>query len=119
MLREPESRALAKHVGEAPQLATSRLAVVEVTRAAKIATTDPEAHEEASRLLELCDLVEVSTGILREAARLSSEWLRTLDAIHLATIARVQPDEVVAYDRRLVRAARELGFTVAHPGADL
>jgi uncharacterized protein len=116
---EPESGALAAHVGDAPGLSTSRLAIVEVTRATKVATTDPDAHEEAARLLASCHLVDVSGDILRQAARLASAALRTLDLIHLATIVHLEPDEVLAYDRRLVRAARELGYAVAHPGAEL
>jgi predicted nucleic acid-binding protein len=119
VLDEPESEDLAVHVGESPRLSTSRLAIVEVTRAAQIATTDRAAHEEASLLLGSCDFIEVSAAIVREAARLASGALRALDAIHLASIIRAEPDEVLAYDRRLVRAARELGFTVAHPGAEL
>ena len=116
---EPESEALAVYVGEAPRLSSSRLAIVEVLRAVKVATADRGAHQEAARLLEACDLVDVSAGLLRDAARLASTALRTLDAIHLATIVRAEPDEVVAYDRRLVAAARELGYAVAHPGAEL
>lgn len=119
MLDEPESEALAAHVGASPRLSTSRLAIVEVTRAAKIATTDREAHEEMSRLLGSCDFIEVTAAIAREAARLASGALRAVDAIHLASIVRAEPEEVLAYDRRLVRAARDLGFAVAHPGADL
>jgi predicted nucleic acid-binding protein len=118
VLDEPESAVLRAHVGTTPSLLSSRLAVVEVTRAAKIATSDPEAHKEMSRLLSACDLIDVTSEILREAARLASELLRALDAVHLASIVRVQPDEVLAYDRRIVRAARELGFTVVHPGAE-
>jgi uncharacterized protein len=119
VLDEPQSEELAAYVGESPRLSTSRLAIVEVTRAARIATTDRDAHEEASRLLGSCDFIEVSSAIIREAARLASGALRALDAIHLASIVRAEPDEVLAYDRWLVRAARELGFPVAHPGAEL
>ncbi|MDQ6751495.1 MAG: hypothetical protein M3Z33_12180 [Actinomycetota bacterium] len=35
--------------------------------------------------------------------------IRTLDAIHLATALRIDPDEFVAYDGRLVVAAAERG----------
>lgn len=120
ILREPESGDLAKHLGEPlPRLVTSRLAVVEVTRATRIARPEPDVQEEVSRLLDFCDLLEVTATILRQAAALTSERLRALDAVHLASIVRVEPDEVLAYDRRLVRAARELGFIVAHPGSQL
>lgn len=120
ILREPESGDLAAHLGEPlPRLATSRLAVVEVTRAAKIASPETDIQQEVTRLLESCDLLEVTATILRQAAALTSNRLRTLDAVHLASILRLEPDEVLAYDLRLVRAARDLGFAVAHPGSVL
>lgn len=119
ILHEPESGDLADHLGDPLQgLVTSRIAVVEVTRAAKIARPEPDVLEEAKRLLESCDLVEVTDAILERAAALASEHLRALDAVHLASILRVEPDEVVAYDRCLVRAAQELGFAVTHPGLE-
>lgn len=120
ILREPESAQLVQHLGEPlPQLTTSRLAVVEVTRAAKIANPQPDVLNEAARLLEFCVLLEVTEPILRRAAALGSERLRALDAVHLASIVRLEPHAVLAYDRRLVSGARELGFEVLHPGAEL
>jgi uncharacterized protein len=119
ILDEPESSDLDDYVGAAARLVTSRLAVVEVTRAVKIASREPAVQEEVVRLLAACQLIEVTREILQRAATLASEHLRSLNAVHLASILRIEPDEVLAYDRRLVRAARELGFAVAHPGADL
>jgi uncharacterized protein len=119
VVREPESGDLIAYLGDpAPRLLTSRLAIVEVTRAARIAASEGVAAE-LERVLGFCDLLALTAGILREAARLASEQLRTLDAVHLASVVHLQPDEVLAYDRRLVRAAQELGFTVTHPGAGL
>lgn len=120
ILEEPESRVLDDYLGEPlPQLTTSRLAVVEVTRAVKIARPEPDVLEETARLLESCVLLEVTAEILRRAAALASGRLRTLDAVHLASIVRLDPHEVLAYDRRLVGGAHELGFSVAHPGFEL
>lgn len=120
VVREPESKDLIEHLGEpVPRLMTSRLAVVEVTRAVKIARPEADAASEAARVLESCYLLDVTVEILRRAAALSSEGLRALDAIHLASVLQLEPDEVLAYDRRLVGSARELGFAVAHPGAAL
>lgn len=120
ILEEPESRELADHLGEPmPQLATSQLAIVEVTRAVKIARPESDVLDEAARLLESCVLLEVTGAILRRAAALASDRLRALDAMHLASIMRLEPHEVLAYDRRLAAGARELGYVVAHPGAEL
>jgi uncharacterized protein len=119
VILEPESSALIEYLGDPmPRLLSSQLAVVEVTRAAKVAM--PEGgEEEAARVLASCDLLDVAVGIVRRAAALASERLRALDAVHLASVLHLEPDEVLAYDQRLVRAARELGFAVAHPGAEL
>ncbi|MBD0329378.1 MAG: type II toxin-antitoxin system VapC family toxin [Thermoleophilia bacterium] len=111
---EPESVALEAYVhGRRAALVTSRIALVEVPRAVTIA--NPEARDEAWRLLESCLLVDVGDRLLRRAAAVASPPVRTLDAIHLATAERVEADEVVTYDRRLAVAAAERGFAVASP----
>jgi predicted nucleic acid-binding protein len=96
---------------------TSRIALVEVLRATTIANPAPEVRREAERLLGSCLLVDVTDGILRAASRLASASVRTLDAVHLASALRVQPDEVVAYDRRLLEAAAEQRLVISSPGA--
>jgi uncharacterized protein len=90
---------------------------VEVTRATSIANPSPEARAETERLLTSCLLVDVSDGVLRAAARLTSREVRALDAVHLASAQRVEPDAMLVYDRRLRESARAAGFFVAHPGA--
>jgi predicted nucleic acid-binding protein len=119
IVQEPESAELVDHLGEPlPQLTTSGLAVVEVTRAVKIARPQPDALEEVARLMQSCVLLEVTRSILSQAAALASEQLRTLDAVHLASIVRLEAHRVLAYDRRLASAARARGFKVEHPGAE-
>ncbi len=98
-------------------LATSRIALVEVSRATRLANPAPAVKEEAERLLESCMLVGVSDGLLRRAAELESGSVRTLDAIHLASALLVEADELVGYDRRLAAAAAEHGLEVTSPGA--
>lgn len=108
---------LERHLADGPVLATSRIAVVEVPRAAAVANPAPEVQGESERLLASCMLVDVTDGLLRAAAGLASLSVKTLDAIHLASALRIAPDELVAYDRRLVEAAAERGLAVARPGA--
>jgi predicted nucleic acid-binding protein len=62
--------------------------------------------------------VDVSAALLRSAAALTSESVRTLDAVHLASALRVEADELVAYDRRLLAAAIANGLPVRSPGRD-
>jgi hypothetical protein len=96
-------------------LATSRIALVEVPRATALANPATAVQEEVERLLASCMLINVTDGLLRVAAGLTSDAV--LDAIHLASALRIDPDEVVAYDRRLSRAAAERGLAVSNPGA--
>ena len=118
MLAERESEALAEHLrGDARILATSRLAIVEVTRAVRVANGSIEAQASARVIFEGMLLVDVGAAILSAAAALATEQIRTLDAIHLATIELVDPDEILVYDRRLRDAARDLGYETASPGA--
>lgn len=105
-----------RHLSEHPAvLATSWLATVEVRRACKLANPSEEVEAEADRLLSSCMLVAVSSQLLQAARRLTTPEVRTLDAIHLASALRVEPDEVLAYDRRLLTAADLLGLRVVSP----
>lgn len=116
VIEERESASLERHLGDEPTLATSRIALVEVPRATALANPAPEVQEEAARLLASCVLVDVTDGVLRAAAGLASAAVRTLDAVHLASAVRIEADELVAYDRRLVAAAAERGLAVSSPG---
>lgn len=116
-MREAESDALTAYVEEhVAAIATSRLALVEVPRATALANPEPEVQKETARLLDSCLLVDVTDRLLRTAAGLTSREIRTLDAIHLASAQRVDADEMLVYDRRLVTAAESLRMTVTRPG---
>jgi uncharacterized protein len=116
IVEEPESKALERHLDGEPLLATSRIALVEVLRATAFANPAPEVRSEAERLLASCMLVDVSDGLLRGAAALASASVRTLDAVHLASALKVGPDELIAYDWRLLAAAAEHGLASSSPG---
>jgi uncharacterized protein len=117
VIEEPESAALERHLADEPVLATSRIALVEVPRATRVANPAPEVAAETERLLEACMLIDVTDGLLHVAAGLASRAVGTLDAIHLASALRIEADELVAYDRRLAAAATEHRLAVASPGA--
>lgn len=117
MVDEQESADLAEYVAaQGLPIATSRIALVEVSRATSVANPAEEVRIEAERLLASCLLIDVSDRVLRAASRLASRAVRTLDAIHLASARHVDADEMVVYDRRLLTAARAVGLAVAHPG---
>jgi uncharacterized protein len=60
-------------------------------------------------------LVAMSAQVLGAARRLASASVRTLDAIHLASALRIEADELLAYDHRLLAAASERQMTIVSP----
>jgi predicted nucleic acid-binding protein len=115
VIEEPESDALERHLRDCPAVATSRIALVEVGRATALANPSSEVREETALLLDSCILIDVTDALLRAAARLASRSVRTLDALHLASALRVEADELVAYDQRLLAAATARGLSVDSP----
>jgi predicted nucleic acid-binding protein len=118
VIHEPESEALAGYLSEDDLLVTSRLALVEVSRATKLANPGKAVERETDRRLRECALVDVSDHLLRQAASLTSRSIRTLDAIHLASAAQVRSDELVTYDRRLTAGALTHGLVATAPGSE-
>ena len=66
-------------------------------------------------LLTRVGLVEPDRSLFYEAGLLPGRHLRSLDALHLATAVRVDASAVVAYDHRLLEAARSLGLETMSP----
>jgi len=115
VVEESESRALANHLREQPDRASSALARVEVIRAVR--AHGQAAISRAQRLLERISLVRIDEVLLDDAAGLHGADLRSLDAIHLAA-ARALGDglaELITYDRRMEIAAREIGLPLSSP----
>ena len=104
------------YLSSRPPLYTSEIALVEVTRAALVAG-EADGLATARHVLGGCELVALDSPILERAASLANVRLRTLDAVHLASALEVQPDELVAYDRRLLEGAAGVGLATASPGA--
>lgn len=96
-------------------MVTSRLAIVEVARATQLANPSEGVQAEVDRLVSSCMLVAVSASLLRASRKLTSATVRTLDAIHLASALRVEADELLAYDHRLLMAASAQGLPVLTP----
>ena len=118
VIDESETSALENHLADHPAImVTSRLAIVEVARATKLANPSEEVQAEVDRLLSSCMLVAVSASLLRASRELTSVTIRTLDAIHLASALRVEADELLAYDHRLLVAASAQGLPVITPSS--
>jgi predicted nucleic acid-binding protein len=71
----------------------------------------------ARELMERVVLIELSSEVLSRALRPFPLALRTLDALHLATVDYLRRGaetvELASYDKRLVEAAKALGIPVA------
>jgi predicted nucleic acid-binding protein len=116
VVEENESAALQAHIDASEcVLATSRVALVEVVRAVRLANPAPEVERDAIRQVNACLLINVTDALLRHAARLASARLRTLDAVHVATASYVEPDEVLVYDKRLAEALSDEGLRIVSP----
>lgn len=114
---DPETESLLRELADEPVLVSSTLAHVEVRRAVRIQTRgNHDADTEARRLLASCRLLEVTRPVLELAGDLTSTVVRSLDAIHLASALRVEPDVLVAYDQRLTEAAVAARLRVLAPG---
>jgi predicted nucleic acid-binding protein len=114
---EAETDALETDLVNREGILTSRLTTTEVARAAARAGHRP-LLQQVDAVMASFVLLEVTPAILAAAGGLAPAALRTLDALHLATIASLDRDavDVICYDDRLADAARELGFVVLQPG---
>jgi predicted nucleic acid-binding protein len=114
---ERETPALRAFLLTAEGLASSSLVMTEVTRACR--REDPALVPLADLTVDsITLLVDVDRGVLRDAAQAEPASLRSLDAIHLATARRLQPDlmGMITYDDRLADAASASGMAVVSPG---
>ena len=114
--QESETDALRAWIAANPRpLAVSALARTEAARA--LARNEPDALPTLRAVLALIHQMPVTDFILDAAAQLPGVTLRSLDAIHLATAEELAPALTwfVAYDKRLVDAARERQLPVASP----
>lgn len=114
-VREAESVALRRYLRRRRPLVTSALARTEVVRALLPGGSDAIAA--GRRVLTRLDLVRVNNRVLDQAATLLPAYVRSLDAIHLATAGQLGQDlgVVVTYDTRMAEAAEHLGYQVAVP----
>lgn len=78
---------------------------------------DPDSVALARRVLEEIGFLAVDGPVLDAAAELEDEWLRSLDAIHMAAALSLGDDltELITYDPRMVAAAEGLGLAVTSP----
>ncbi len=111
---EPESAALRRELA-GRELLSSVLLTVEGRRAAR--RYGELAARRARAALTAITLVPLDDPILQAAAELEPAELRSLDALHLATVVSLGEDleRLFCYDARLKDAAQALGIEVSQP----
>ena len=100
---------------------SSILIEVELMRATR--RSAPERLARAAAVLRGIAAVTLAPPVVSRASDYADANLRSLDAIHLATaehvvtVTRKQLDAFVAYDDRLLAAARNVGLPAVAPGS--
>jgi predicted nucleic acid-binding protein len=96
------------------QLVSSQLLEYEVWNRVHAYGLTVSRANELQALLMRVDLVEMTRPVLARALEPLPTTLRTLDALHLATMdfvrGRVESLELASYDNRLLAAAQALGI---------
>jgi uncharacterized protein len=112
---EPESKALRGYLSRRQPLVSSALARTEVARA--LMPSGPEAVALGQEVLRRIQLLRVTDRVLTESGRMTPADLRSLDAIHLASVRQLGSavKQIVTYDERMAGAARASGWSVAAP----
>jgi predicted nucleic acid-binding protein len=117
VISEPESEALLGLLSIRDDLVSRAVAVVEVVRAARLASDSPEAVTRARDVVRAVHLLAVDLKVLERAAELEPSSLQSLAAIHLASALSLEDelDAMVVYDQRLAAAAMGAGLKVLAP----
>lgn len=111
---EVESAALSRAIDNQATISSALLAVEARRSTLRVAA---EMLPRTDLLLGEVTQVELTSPILESASRLPDRYLRTLDAIHLATALLIQNDldVLITYDVRLLDAANAHGIPTAAP----
>mgnify|MGYP001567356308 CR=1 FL=1 len=99
------------------QSASSRLSKIEVRRT--VTRLGLTKTVEVNLELEKINFLPISDPILMAAENFSSEiTLRTLDAIHIATVMSLEGsiEGLITYDKQMIANAKLLGINVVSPG---
>ena len=94
-------------------LASSAISHVEISRTLLRSESIDAAKKLARHALSDVDSLPPSVAILELAAILPVQFLKSLDAIHVASALLVSADVVLTRDRQMQRACEELGLAVA------
>lgn len=112
---EKESAALRAYLRRRSPLVVSGLARIEVARA--LLPLGPAAVQRGRDVLSRLEMIRISDRILLEAGSLEPAKIRSLEAIHLATMIHLGTSlrRLVTYDSRMAAAATALGIATVAP----
>ncbi len=100
----------------AERVLSSRLLEYEVVNRLFAYRASTGVQEDARDLLGRIDFLDLDSMTLARALAPMPAGVRTLDGMHLATMeflrSRGLPVELATYDRRMIEAARAMGFAV-------
>jgi uncharacterized protein len=117
VVAETESVALRTYLVGGPPMATSRVALVEVSRSVRrrLGRTPPEVEQ----VFEAVEILELDARLAARAAAVMPAELRVLDSVHLASALEYGSDlaAFVCYDERLAAAAGAMGLQVVAPAS--
>jgi predicted nucleic acid-binding protein len=115
VVREPETEALLAFLEPRQLRVTSALARVEVLRAVR--DHGRSATPRATAMLDALSQLALDDALLDSAAAIDANQLRSLHAIHLASVRQLEGelDVLVTYDERMLAVARALGIPVSVP----
>ncbi len=117
VVEESETSSLTAALGWWRLHITSVVGEVELHRAAY---REQDQAERADAVISRLSLLALDDSRCRLALRIGSRFLRTLDAIHLASAISLGADlgAFCCYDRRLIADAEAAGLDVVSPGLD-
>ena len=115
VIRESESSALRRFLRAYAIRVSSELARVEVIRAVRL--QDIEIRARALAVLSRIRLLRIDEDVISAAATMNPAVLRSLDAIHLASVQVFgsELNAIVTYDARMREAAGLIGFSTYAP----
>jgi hypothetical protein len=114
---EPESAGLSRWLAERPNLVRVSSSIIRVEVPRSIWRADPASLPEGYQVLQRVREILLTSAVLGRAATIRPEGLRAVDAIHLASALAIRKEltAFVAYDGRLLAAAKEAGLHTASP----
>jgi predicted nucleic acid-binding protein len=121
LVEEEETAALIEWLNaQSGELVSSALIEMELPRAIR-RRNEPAAFAAMAEILSTVDRLDIDASVRATAAAYTDPYLRTLDAIHLASADQLLASGMtitafVTYDKRLLTAAAGIGLPAVSPG---